>query len=81
MLCYHGVIPDDHPVDPYRTRVAVNVSDFRRQMATVCRWFKPVSAIDVLDHVENGKLLPQHAILITFDDGFRNNLTCRCPGT
>ena len=79
VLCYHGVIPDDHPADRYRTRVATRVSEFTRQLETICRLFTPVSATDVLNHVENGLALPSRAVLVTFDDGFRNNLICAAP--
>ncbi len=79
VLSYHEVIPDDSPADRFRTRVATRVSEFVRQMEILCRHFKPVSADDLLDHVENGTTLPPHAVLVTFDDGFRNNLICAAP--
>ena len=79
VLCYHGVIPNDHPADRYRTRVATRVSKFVRQLETVCHLFTPVSATDLLNHVENGAVLPPYAVLVTFDDGFQNNLRYAAP--
>jgi peptidoglycan/xylan/chitin deacetylase (PgdA/CDA1 family) len=79
VLCYHAVIPDDFPTDSYRTRGATRASDFRRQLETAARLFHHVSAYDVLSHVIDGNPLPSKPILITFDDGFRNNLTVAAP--
>ncbi len=92
VLCYHSVIPDDCPERPctkcvvglgeracYRMRDTIKVGEFRRQLAVICRLFRPVSATDVLDHLERGRPLPLRAVLLTFDDGFRNNLACAAP--
>lgn len=79
VLCYHSIIPDDFPDDPYRTRGATRVSEFRRQLATVGRFFRPVSAAEVLNHVTHGERLLNYSVLVTFDDGFRNNLTWAAP--
>ncbi|MDY0166857.1 MAG: glycosyltransferase [Thermoguttaceae bacterium] len=79
VLCYHGVVPDELPHHRLRTRNAIKAADFRRQMEAVARLFTPVSAGDVLDHVEGRRPLPPRAVLVTFDDGFRNNLTHAAP--
>lgn len=75
ILCYHGVVSDDNHLDAHRHRVAVTVREFRRQLEIVARLFNPVSAQDLLDWVEGRATLPSRPALITFDDGFRNNLT------
>ena len=49
------------------------------QLETLSRLFTLVSATDVLDHVENGAALLAYSVLVTFDDGFRNNLTYAAP--
>ena len=59
--------------------MATRVSEFSRQLEMLSRSFIPVSATDVLNHVENGASLPPYAVLVTFDDGFRNNLTYAAP--
>jgi len=41
----------------------------------LARHFCPVSIHDVLDWHEGRSPLPRHAVLVTFDDGYRNNLT------
>jgi len=79
ILCYHGVVSEDHPEDPYRYRVAVSVREFRSHLNTVARLLNPVSAWDVLDWLAGTASLPPNPVLITFDDGFRNNLTYAVP--
>ena len=79
VLGYHGVVSEDHPEDPARARYAVSLREFRRQLAVVGRFFTPISAGDLLHFVEGSASLPADPVLITFDDGFRNNLTCAAP--
>ena len=79
VLCYHAVVPDDHPVDRYRGRVATSVSDFSDQMAIVSKEMEPISANDLLDHISNETPISDRALLVTFDDGFRNNLQFAAP--
>ncbi len=79
VLGYHGVISEDRPDDPRRCRATVTVREFREQLGTINRFFNPVSAWDVLSWLEGGASLPPHPVLLTFDDGFRNNLTNAAP--
>ena len=78
-VCYHGVISEDHPEDPMRTRNCVSLREFRMQLSALRRLFNPVSAADVVESVERRTPLPDNAMLVTFDDGFRNNLSCAAP--
>jgi peptidoglycan/xylan/chitin deacetylase (PgdA/CDA1 family) len=71
-LCYHGVVADDHP-DRFRYENTVSLREFRQQLEFVYRHYRPISAADLIKSRENG-LLARNAALITFDDGYRNNL-------
>lgn len=79
VLCYHGVVSEDHQEDEYRYRNTVSVREFKRQLETIARTFTPVSGWEIIDWIEGKRNLPSYPIFITFDDGFRNNLTLGAP--
>lgn len=78
VLCYHGVVSDDTPNDR-RTRTAVTRSQFDFQLRELGRHWTPISIHEVLEACYHGSRLPRNAVLITFDDGFCNNLTLAAP--
>jgi peptidoglycan/xylan/chitin deacetylase (PgdA/CDA1 family) len=53
-------------------------SDFERQMATVKRYFTPVGISDLLHYADGGDL-PRNPVLISFDDGYRDNYDTALP--
>lgn len=78
-LCYHGVLqktlgPDDHGF--YTT---VSATGFRPQLEWIGRHFNVVSCSQVRKHYLEGHSLPPRALLITFDDGYWNNLAQAAP--
>jgi len=79
VLCYHGVVADDHPEDPGRMGVAVSLREFQEQMLLLMHHFAPISFEALLESQEKNTRLPDHPVLITFDDGLRNSLTCAAP--
>lgn len=79
VLCYHGVVSGDHRGDRHEYRNTVWSSEFDRQIGELRRRFAPVAPADVVAWVQNGRPLPERAVLVTFDDGYRNNLTLAAP--
>lgn len=74
VLMYHKV--NDLAGNP----VTVPVSVFDEQMALLGELgYTPVALDAVLDHYVHGKPLPERAVLITFDDGYRDNLEHAVP--
>jgi peptidoglycan/xylan/chitin deacetylase (PgdA/CDA1 family) len=74
VLMYHKV--NDRPGN----RMSVPVGVFDEQMATLRDLGYTVVDLDaVLDYYVDGKPLPPGAVLITFDDGFRDNLENALP--
>ena len=74
VLLYHKV--NDVDGNPASVPTAV----FADHMAMVdAEEYRPVSLDDVLDHLSRGASLPPRATLITFDDGYRDNLVGAAP--
>jgi peptidoglycan/xylan/chitin deacetylase (PgdA/CDA1 family) len=74
VLMYHKV----NDLHPNPTTVPTEV--FAEQMALLGELgYAPVSLTQVRDHYLHGASLPAGAVLITFDDGYRDNLTNALP--
>ena len=52
--------------------IAATPADFARQMRHLARAYQPVSADDVLAALDGRRPLPPRAVLVTFDDGYRD---------
>ncbi len=74
VLMYHKV--NDEP----ENSVTIPVSRFDEQMAQLADLgYQPVSLDNVLAYYVDGKPLPPRAVLITFDDAYRDNLLNAVP--
>jgi peptidoglycan/xylan/chitin deacetylase (PgdA/CDA1 family) len=59
--------------------VDVTADQFDRQLAFIKRWFSPIGVRDLLAHTRAGKPLPSNPLLVTFDDGYRDNHDLALP--
>ncbi len=76
ILTYHSFTESPEEV----SGTCVLNSDFEAHLqALQAAGYQGVTYEQVLDYVEKGIDLPQKAVLITFDDGYRNNLTLAAP--
>jgi peptidoglycan/xylan/chitin deacetylase (PgdA/CDA1 family) len=66
ILMYHGV-------------ALQGAQALAKQLRYLARHFKVVSLETMLDRITNGSFLPANEIVLTFDDGLRNNLTVVYP--
>ena len=73
ILSYHRVNRDGDPFFP-----ALPTDVFERQMAFVARAYVVLPVEELADRMRQGKL-PRNALAITFDDGYRDNLTHAAP--
>jgi peptidoglycan/xylan/chitin deacetylase (PgdA/CDA1 family) len=73
VLGYHGVVTDDRK-DRFRYTNTVSVREFRTHLEFLRRHFHPVSTADVRAWRSGAAELPPNPVLVTFDDGYRNNL-------
>lgn len=80
VLAYHRITDPHQPgFDTFAPNVSATPADFAAQMDYVARHFNVVSMENVVDWLQNGRSLPPHPALITFDDGYRDNLTEALP--
>ena len=72
VLTYHRVIEPGDPSAPRPASVSATPSVFERQMRHLAGSYRVVSAEQVLAAVRGGALLPAKAVLVTFDDAYRD---------
>jgi peptidoglycan/xylan/chitin deacetylase (PgdA/CDA1 family) len=78
VLCYHSVLPDGI-ADPEKFGNTVSISEFTRQLQVLCSEWHPIAAADVVSWYTRGTSLPSRPVLVTLDDGYRNNLEYAAP--
>jgi peptidoglycan/xylan/chitin deacetylase (PgdA/CDA1 family) len=74
VLCYHGIVPDEIANSPLRECNLVGLSEFSEQMSLIARTMTPISLSELESWHHGDSTLPRNPVLITFDDGYRNNL-------
>lgn len=77
-ICYHGIVSDDSP-DDARTRIAVSASQFELQLRELRNHWTPISLERIRQALYENRPLPDRAVHVSFDDGYRNNLTLAAP--
>jgi peptidoglycan/xylan/chitin deacetylase (PgdA/CDA1 family) len=80
-LMYHRIAPDDsapnRSFSPNR-ELMVRESEFERQIAYIARYYNCLSLPEAVELLERGKL-PRRSVIVTFDDGYLDNLTLALP--
>jgi peptidoglycan/xylan/chitin deacetylase (PgdA/CDA1 family) len=79
VLCYHGVISHRRKGWQDLFTFLVDVSEFTAQLEYICRHFTPVSGSELRDALLGNRAWPRNPVLVTFDDGYRNNVTVAAP--
>lgn len=77
VLRYHRVIPRDEPQSDYR--IGIDEDLFRTQIAWIARRLRVVDLEEYLHWVVSGKTPDDDLLVLTFDDGYRDNLTHAAP--
>ena len=78
ILCYHGVVPDSHSGE-FLYRNTVSAREFSNHLEFLSRWFHFISPGELTAAAIEGTPLPHRPVLISFDDGYRNNLMYAVP--
>lgn len=76
VLRYHRVYPDG--AQPFY-RLGLERRLFEEQLDFLGRHFDVVPLSSIVDSLREGRSLPRRAVAITFDDGYRDNLTEAWP--
>jgi peptidoglycan/xylan/chitin deacetylase (PgdA/CDA1 family) len=79
VLCYHGIVGEDRPDERFLYRNTISCRQFAVQLEFLRRHFHPISLADLIDCLQRRVLLHPRSVLVTFDDGYRNNLTNAAP--
>ncbi len=78
ILAYHGVT--DRPVEELDSPVLhLPLAVFRRHMELLADRFHVVPLMQLAHWIRAGEAIPPRTVVITFDDGYRNNITCALP--
>jgi len=72
ILCFHGVV--GHPPDPEVECEHLSVRAFRQLLRVLARSFQVISLAELVACVQSRNSPPPRSVVITFDDGYANNV-------
>lgn len=79
VLCYHGVVAEIRALKNPLIFLVVDAVEFSRQLEYLRENFTPISASELYDCLVGNRAWPKNPVLVTFDDGYRNNVTIAAP--
>jgi peptidoglycan/xylan/chitin deacetylase (PgdA/CDA1 family) len=80
VLMYHRVLsPEERRQTGSHPAMVVDTDTFARQMAALKRHFVVLTLEEFADHIQQRIPLPDCSCLVTFDDGWRDNLANALP--
>jgi peptidoglycan/xylan/chitin deacetylase (PgdA/CDA1 family) len=80
ILIYHSVRPDPHTSsETIGEAITHSTSAFDRQMQLIASRFSPITMDDLHAFLMGQGELPPRAVVVTFDDGFRDNFEFAAP--
>jgi len=79
LLMYHSVLDDPNSVADSLGGMVHSQEMFRGQMELLARHFRPVNLDEVAVFARGEKDLPQRSVVVTFDDGYVDNLETAMP--
>ncbi len=81
VLAYHRVLTQlDEQTFAFDVElVSALQAEFEWQMAYVAQHFQPISIHQLVEAIQHGQALPRRAVMVTFDDGYRDNCEVAFP--
>jgi peptidoglycan/xylan/chitin deacetylase (PgdA/CDA1 family)/glycosyltransferase involved in cell wall biosynthesis len=78
ILFYHRVSAEAGPPD-LRGRRPITAREFEKHLKHLKRHYRVISLEEAAHALQSGGSLPENAVAITFDDGYRDNYTVALP--
>lgn len=79
VLCYHRIRRRNEPQWLADSLFGPDADGFERQVRWLAHNMHPVSEAEILECFRARKPMPDHSVLVTFDDGYRDNLEIAAP--
>lgn len=80
ILAYHRILPDSIIDQVYSSpHIIVSLESFEKQMQFIAQTCNPISLKNYVIAVKNRLILPKRTVIITFDDGWKDNFTYAFP--
>ncbi len=79
VLMYHSVLDNEEEQRLVLGGIGHTRKVFREQIEAIARHYDPISLDDLLSFVREGKSVPTRAVVVTFDDGYADNLEVAVP--
>lgn len=76
ILAYHGITKSEFKIPPW---VLFPVNSFEIQMRFLRKKYCVLGLQEVINAIQKNISLPRNIAVVTFDDGYRNNLTLALP--
>jgi len=79
VIYYHRVVGNSEVVDKNLSGMFVREDAFEEQLRLLKRDYVPITEMQLADYQRGGASLPDYSVLITFDDGYKDNFTRAYP--
>lgn len=76
ILCYHGVTRNKYRIPPW---TLIHEKFFEEQIKYISENYKVITLREAVSAISGHGNMPSNAAVITFDDGYRNNLLIALP--
>lgn len=79
ILAYHHILASDDARALIPWPLWTDAAAFARQMTYVAHHYRPLALPTLIDHIERGESVPPGSVVITLDDGYRDQLSGALP--
>ena len=79
ILMFHGVIKHRNAPDIEQEHLHIPADAFDKICCLIAREYEPLSLDELIEIIIDERPIPKRGVVITFDDGYRNNLSIAQP--